>query len=264
MRRPKIVTLDIETAPLESYTWGLWDQNVGLDMIKTEWSILSYAAKTLGAKGVTYRDTGGRGVANVRDDRGLLADIWDVLNEADIVVAQNGKRFDLRKINARLLMQGFSPYSPVRVIDTLSAAKAHFGFTSNKLAWMSKHLTDAPKSEHKKFPGFELWAECLKDNPKAWAEMKKYNMRDVVATEKLYKRLRPWISNHPNLGAYSPTTEEHPCPKCGSEETQKRGVTTTQQGQYHRYQCTACGSWSRGKDKVHPTKKNRKNLLVPS
>jgi hypothetical protein len=33
---PKIATLDIETCPLESYTWGLWKQNVGLNQIKTE------------------------------------------------------------------------------------------------------------------------------------------------------------------------------------------------------------------------------------
>lgn len=263
MKKSKIVTLDIESSPLESYTWGIWEQNVGLEMIKTEWTILAFAAKWLGRKAITYVGAGGRGIDKVRDDLPLLTKLWDVLNETDIVVAQNGRKFDIKKINARLIMHGFPPYSPIRVIDTLVTARSKFGFTSNKLAWMSGHLTDAPKSPHKKFPGFELWAECLKDNPAAWTEMEKYNKQDVVATEKLYLKLRPWIDNHPNMGAYSPTEEAHQCPKCASPETQKRGVAVTQQGRYHRFQCTNCGGWSRGKERVIP-KAERMKLLVPA
>lgn len=256
---PKVLVIDIETAPLESYTWGIFDQNVGLDQIKTEWSILSYAAKWVGKRKVTYADTGGRGPGKVRDDKLLMADIWELLNDTDLVVAQNGNRFDIKKINSRLLMHGYGPYSPIRVVDTLSVAKKHFGFTSNKLAWLSKHLTNTKKSEHKKFPGFELWTECLKDNPAAWREMRKYNIQDVVATEQLYLRQRPWITSHPNQGAY--TQAPHACPKCGSTSQQKRGESVTQQGRYQRYQCTACGGWSRGKHLLL-TQNVRKSLLV--
>lgn len=255
----KILTADIETAPLESYTWGLFDQNVGLEQIKTEWSILSYAAKWLDKKKVIYADTGGRGAAEVRDDKVLMDGLWELLDEADIVVAQNGKSFDLKKINARLIEHGYGPYSPIRVVDTLQVAKRHFGFTSNRLGWMSKHLTSAKKDEHKLFPGFELWAECLKDNPKAWREMRKYNIQDVLATEELYLKQRPWIDGHPNMGAYKHTGEA--CPKCGSHKLQRRGLAVTQQGQYHRIQCQACGGWSRSKQQIL-TAQERKSLLV--
>src|ERR1700733_915350 len=137
---PKILTLDIETAPLEAYTWGLWDVTVGLEQIKTGWSILSYAAKWIGKPKVTFKHTGGRGAAKVRDDKVLMQPLWDLLDRADIVVAQNGQRFDVKKINSRLIEQGFGPYSPIRIVDTLLTAKKHFAFTSNKLAWMSKYL----------------------------------------------------------------------------------------------------------------------------
>lgn len=249
MIKPKIVTLDIETSPLESYTWGLWEQNVGLDQIKTEWSILAYAARELGKQRTVYKDTGGRGVGLVRDDSKLLTDLWHILDSADIIVAQNGTRFDIKKINARLIAAGYGPYSPIRVIDTLTAAKKHFAFTSNKLAWTSKYLTDVPKSEHKEFPGFELWKECLLDNPRAWKVMKKYNVRDVLATEKYYLRLRPWISAHPNLGAYV-DGHDHNCPKCGSAHVTKQGINVTQQGRRQQYQCQDCGSWSHGKQQI--------------
>lgn len=256
---PRIVTLDIETAPNESYHWGLWDQNIGLDQIVVEWSILSFSAKWLGEDKVIYKDTGGRGVSKVRDDKALLQALWDILDEADIVVAQNGQAFDVKKINARMIMAGMKPYSPIKIIDTMLVAKKHFCFTSNKLAWLSEHLTTAKKSEHKSFPGFELWSECLKDNAKAWAEMKKYNCVDTIATEELYLRLRPWIEGHPNIAVYS-QLEDMVCPKCASVNVQKRGKAHTQFGEYHRFQCKDCGGWSRSRYTTN-TKEKRKVLL---
>lgn len=241
---PRIVTLDIETAPLQSYHWGLWDQQIGLEQISVEWSILSFSAKWLDEKDVLYMDTGGRGAKNVRDDSKLLKALWDLLNEANIVVTQNGQAFDIKKINARLVQSGFKPYSPVRVVDTKLIAQKHFAFTSNKLAWMSKHLTDTKKQVHKAFPGFELWQECLRDNKKAWAEMKRYNIADTRATEELYLKLLPWMSGHPNLGVYA---DAEVCPKCGSAKVQRRGTERTQSGEYQRYQCQNCGGWSRGR-----------------
>ncbi len=256
---PRILTLDIETAPIESYHWGLWDQNIGLNQIKTEWSILSFSAKWLDGKKVYYTDTGGRGVGKVRDDTALLGDLWKILDAADIVVTQNGKSFDLKKINARMIMAGFKPYSPIRQIDTKLVAKKHFGFTSNKLEWMSEKLTTTKKSEHKQFPGFSLWTECLKDNPKAWAEMKKYNIRDTVATEELYLKLRPWIEGHINVAAYS-TQPGRMCPKCGSKKVKSNGLRSTQTGQYRRLLCLACGGSSHERKQV-TTAAARINLL---
>jgi predicted RNA-binding Zn-ribbon protein involved in translation (DUF1610 family) len=262
-KTPRILTLDIETAPLESYHWRLWDENISLDQINIEWSILSYAAKWLGQKRIIYADTGGRGVDKVRDDKALCAQIWKLLDEADLVIAQNGNSFDIKKINARLAMHGFGPYSPIRKIDTKITSKRYFSFTSNKLEWLAKHLTNTPKSPHKKFPGFELWKACMVDDPKAWAEMKKYNIRDVVATEKLYLVLRPWIGDHPNIGAY--TDSDIPvCPKCGSDNVTREGkrLSVKQQGAYHRYKCQDCGGWARGKVMQLKLEK-RRSMLSP-
>lgn len=258
--QPKILTLDIETSPIESYTWGLWDQNVSVEQIKTEWSVLSYAAKWFGSDKIIYADTSGRGSSNIRKDKALLGQLWKLLDEADWVIAQNGNSFDVKKINSRLIMHGYGPYSPIRVIDTLSVVKRHFGFASNKLAWLTKHLTDHPKDQHKEFPGFELWVQCMADNPKAWKWMKQYNIGDVIGTEKLYRRLRPWIAQHPNFGAYK-VGEMISCPKCGSEEVTRQGSRITQQGAYQQYKCKSCGGWSRGKTMLLSAAK-RKSLLV--
>ena len=243
--QPKILFLDIETAPLEVYAWGLWKVNVGLNQILTEWSILSYSAKWLGKRRMIYKDQ--RGKHNVRDDADLLQEIWHLLNEADIVVAQNGIRFDVRKIRARFILLGMPPPSPFRVIDTLVAAKQLFGFTSNKLAWLAPNLTGHDKYEHKKFPGFELWIECLKDNPAAWREMKTYNCIDTSDLEAVYLKMRPWIEGHPNVAAYT-ASEEPACPKCGSSHiTLVPKPWRTDTGEYPMYHCNECGGWSRGR-----------------
>ena len=89
MTAPITYTLDVETAPLEVYSWGIWDVNVALNQIITEWSLLSFAAKRIDQKNVLYLDN--RGQKDTRDDRGLMLSLWSVLNDADIVIAQNGK-----------------------------------------------------------------------------------------------------------------------------------------------------------------------------
>jgi hypothetical protein len=44
------------------------------------------------------------------------------MDEADIICAHNGDAFDIKKINSRLITNGFKPPSPFKTIDTLKAA----------------------------------------------------------------------------------------------------------------------------------------------
>lgn len=255
----KITTLDIETSPILAYVWSLFKVNVGLNQIHTDWSILSFCAKDLDSKKVVYEDTGGRGASKVRDDTALMRSLWIVLDEADIIIAQNGVGFDVKKINARFIELGMPPPSPFKVIDTMLEAKKIARFTSNRLAWLSDILTDVPKSDHKKFPGFTLWTECLADNPAAWVEMRKYNIIDVKSTELVYLKLRPYIIGHPNVAAYNTDTTVQ-CPKCESKDLQKRGEALTQSGSYPRYRCNSCGGWARGRY-TNNTVAKRRSLL---
>jgi hypothetical protein len=254
---PKILVLDIETSPIQSMHWRLWKENIGLNQIGDEWTVLSFCAKWLGERQVIYEDTFLED--DMRNDTKLLALLWDLLDEADFVVAQNGKRFDLKKIRARMVMHGMPPFSPVVVIDTMLIAKDVFGFTSNKLEWLSQHLSTVKKRKHNEFPGFELWIEFLKGNPKAQRAMRLYNIDDVRSTEQVYLNLRPWAVGHPNVAQFWPDDERR-CPKCGSTDLQQRGYQFTQTGQYHRYVCNGCGGWSRSRYTLNSLSK-RKALL---
>lgn len=241
MATPKILVLDVETAPILARVWGLYDQTVSLGQIKQDWFILSWAAKWLDSKQIVYRDV--RRVFRKQNDKTILGHLWKLLDQADIVLAQNGKQFDIKKINARFIQNGFKPPSPYKVVDTLLIARRIFGFTSNKLAYMTDKLnTKYKKLEHKKFPGMELWVECLKGNQSAWKEMEKYNKWDVLSLEELYKNLLPWDSSL-NFDVYSPGRPKT-CP-CGNMSFQSRGYYYTAASRFQCYRCTKCGKQSR-------------------
>lgn len=257
----RVLLLDIETAPILGAVWKIWKENIGLEQIEGDWYILSFCAKWLGSKRseVIYHDSASN--PNREDDTELLKKLWTLLDQADVVVAHNGRRFDVRKINTRLVTRCFAPPSPFVIVDTLEIAKRHFSFTSNKLQYLSDRLCASKKRLHGQFPGYLLWKECLRGNPKAWAEMRRYNIQDVISLEELYLKLRPWMVGHPNLGNFGGDTSATTCPKCGSTHIHKRGSYYTQVGVYQRYRCTTCGGWSRGRKQIG-SRKHRDNLLV--
>lgn len=258
-RGPKIVTLDIETAPIVAYVWGTFKQHVGLGSILHDWSILSFSFKWLDQKRVFYSDVSGK--ANLRDDGELLHELWCVLDEADIVIGQNGRQFDIKKIMARFLQAGFAPPSPFKIVDTLEMAKQIAKFTSNKQDWLSQLLTDQPKEHHNEFPGMDLWVECLKGNRRAWAVMKKYNKIDVVGCEKMYLAMRPYYEGHPNVAAYY-DDDMIRCPRCGSGSMELQAKPArTNTGEYRRYQCGGCGGYARDRYTLN-SKAKRKALLT--
>lgn len=256
--QPKVLLFDIETAPLLAYTWGLWDQNIALNQIHTDWYVLSWSAKWLDdpPSAIMYQDQ--RKAKNIEDDSRILKALWKLLDEADIVITQNGKAFDEKKLNARFIMHGFQPPSPFKHIDTLRIAKRKFGFTSNKLEYMTNKLcTKYKKLKHKKFAGFELWRACLAGNVAAWNEMEKYNKYDVLSLEELYRKLVPWDDKAPNFNLWSDATDQA-C-KCGSNEFAKRGYTFTTTGKFQCYRCTNCGAHTR--DKTNLLSKEKKTSL---
>jgi hypothetical protein len=252
---PKVLLIDIETAPMLNFCWGIWDQNVALNQIKSDWYVLSWSAKWLGQPAVLYKDQ--RNAKDIENDKELLKGIWKLLDEADIVVSQNGKAFDSKKLNARFVINGFKPPSPYRHIDTLILAKKHFAFTSNKLEYMSdKMCTKYKKLKHNKFPGFEMWRECLKGNKEAWREMERYNKYDVLTLEELYHKLQPWDTTI-NFNVY--TNDLSTKCNCGGKNLRKKGYAYTNTAKLQRFVCNDCGAQITGK--VNLLQKDKKQAL---
>lgn len=242
--QPKVLILDIETAPMLAYVWDLKDQNIGLSQIHTDWHLLAWCAKWLDdpVSKAVYQDQ--RNAKNIQDDKTLLQDLWQMLDEADIVITQNGKNFDGPKLNARFIMHGMKPPSPYQHKDTYQIVKSVAKFTSNRLEYLTDKLcTKYKKLSHGKFPGMSLWKECLSGNKEAWNEMQKYNIHDVLSTEELYNKIKAWApQNSPKV--YNILQERPQCRTCGIEgKIQKRGITWKSKQQLQRIQCMSCGAW---------------------
>lgn len=245
---PKVLVYDIETSPVLGSVWSIWNQNIGISQIERDWFILSYAAKWYGQSSVFYDDQ--RNEEDVEDDSRLLSGIWKLLDEADIVITHNGKRFDSKKLNARFILSGFKPPSSYRHIDTLEIAKRKFNFTSNSLAYLTSRLCKTNiKSGHGKYPGFVLWKECLKGNSEAWEEMENYNKLDILSLEELYNILAPWSDNLPNFDVYTNSLSNNGL--SGTLNLEHQGYVYTNLGKYERFICADTGKEFRG----------RKNLL---
>ena len=253
----KILVFDIETSPMELYGYALFDQNFSIPQIKKDWYVLSWAAKWLGSPEheVMYSDN--REAEDLSDDKGILSQIWQLLDEADVVITQNGIRFDSKKLNARFIKHGFPPPSSYRHIDTYRIGKKHFGFTSHKLEYMTGLLCKKYKKlDHAEFKGFELWRACLEKNPAAWICMEKYNRYDVLSLEELYLILRPWDKTI-NFNVF--LAEGNKC-SCGSEDLRFDGYAYTNGSKKERYSCSICGSEYISKENLL-TKSRLKQIL---
>lgn len=258
---PKVLVFDIETAPILANVWGLFDQNVGLNMIQSDWHVLAWAAKWLGdpASKIMYADQ--RRAKNVEDDKKLLQGIWNLLDQADVVITQNGKAFDVKKLNARFVLNGMKPPSSFQHIDTRQIARKNFAFTSNKLEYMTDKLcTKYKKLKHSKFSGFDLWKQCLNGNLKAWKEMERYNKYDVLSLEELYTKLQPWDTSI-KFNAYN--DKLNLICNCGNTTFHNKGFRYTNSGKYRRLICKECGAEYRGKMNLH-TKEKKESLRLGS
>jgi DNA polymerase elongation subunit (family B) len=249
----KILMIDIETAPNLVHTWGLYNQNIGINQIIKASYMLCFAAKWFNEKETIFKSIYHDGKTN------MLNSLHSLLCEADAVVHFNGKKFDVPYCNKEFILNGMPPTTKFHQIDLLPVARTQFRFTSNKLDFLAQSLGLGHKTKH---TGHDLWKGCMENDAISWKTMMEYNINDIIILEEVYKVFLPWIKNHPNHGLY--TDSNRPvCPNCGSTHLIKKGVEKTTSGEYQRYRCISCQLPIRGKTNyLDPVKKE--NMLIQS
>jgi uncharacterized protein YprB with RNaseH-like and TPR domain len=180
----KTLFLDIETTPMQVYTWGLWDQNISIDQIIKSTEMLCFGARWLGSKKVIFKSVHHDG------KEAMLEELHELMEEADVLVGWNSASFDHKHINREFLENGMLPPSPVKDLDLMSVTKANFMFPSNKLDYVAQKLEVGAKVKHS---GFRLWLGCMAGDKDSWKEMKKYQIQDVNLLIDLYDILLPWF-----------------------------------------------------------------------
>ena len=182
--------------------------------------------------------------------------MWKLLDDCDIVVFYNGKKFDQKKLNAKFLEFRLGLPSPYVLVDPYLTVKDKFSLTYSGLDAVCNLLGIEGKIENEK----GLWHKTMQGDEEALERLLTYNKNDILILEKVYLELRPYMSNHPNLGL-SIQDDVATCPTCGSEnlDWNLKSDYITSVNRYTAFKCKCCGALGRSR---RPLKLDRKNLTV--
>jgi hypothetical protein len=248
---PKILVFDIETSPMEFFGWGLFKQRPTISQVKKDWSVLCWSAKWLCDSEIMHSCVLPKD-AKARRDASVCKPMWDLLEEADIVVAHNGDRFDIRCLNGRFMANGLGPNTPYRSIDTLKTSQRTFRHASHKLEWLCKIIGRRLKDPQ----GYDLWLQCIgkygrKTAKEALVTMQDYCDQDIRALEDLYIEIAPWLKSGPNSGVYV-ETDKPICPNvaCGGVNLTFGGYYTTAVSKFRSFRCNDCKAIGRERKSV--------------
>lgn len=235
---PVVLHVDIETSYTIGAVWGMWEQNVA--QVLQDWQVLGVGWQYDHEEKPHWKglpDFPGYKKGKL-DDKALMKFTYDLLNTADVVVAHNGRQFDMKKLRFRFLMHGFPPLNEPLIFDTKVEMKKKFAADSNKLDELSRQLFGERKVKH---PGIEMWTGCMAGDPKMWKQMGVYCLQDVVLLKKLYHVIRP----HSTAGANYNLWGDRPlcCPQCGFAGIYKHGFRFNAKTVQQKFRCSrkSCG-----------------------
>ena len=231
----KTLVLDIETRPTTAYVWQLYDVDISLEQIVDAGGVLCFGAKWLDSSKTLFYSDWQHGHAR------MVKEAHKLLCEAEAVITYNGDRFDLPKLKGEFLVSLLPPPPPLTSIDVIKIVRK-MGLLSSKLGFVGPFIQAGEKVKHE---GFSLWKNVIAGQKSAQKNMQKYCLQDVLLLEKVYKKLLPYIHNHPRLIDGSAEA----CGACGKHRLQRRGLRRTKSFSIQRLQCQACGSWRDGEKK---------------
>lgn len=239
-KKEKILFWDVETSESIVKTFSLFNVNIPYKKIVQDWFIICGSWKFQDEDEVySVSKLNTKWDDDIKNDYEIVKQLREAVLEADIIVHHNGDRFDLRKLNTRLIYHRLPPLpTKLTTVDTLKEAKHSFAFTSNRLDYLGKYLGVGQKIK----TDDDLWARVLEGQTSAIEEMVEYNKGDVRLLENIYEIMAPYI-RHPNLAALASNDPGLCCKLCKSTHIQYRGNYITKLGVKKRYQCQDCGKW---------------------
>lgn len=230
----KILYIDIETKPAKVYTFQFWNVNISPDKIIEAGGLMCFSYSWHDEETKFFRGT----------PKQMAKLLYRLLDEADVVVTYNGNKFDLPHIERLFTLCKMKSPSPYVSVDLFAVMKREQRgvWPSLRLAYLAQELELRGKVPN---DGFQLWVDCMKNDPVAWEHMEKYNLRDVDILKEMFPDLRHKVKNLPAAQLYM-DSDSPCCPNCGSEQIQSRGFQRNKTRAYRRFHCQSCGDWFRG------------------
>lgn len=216
--------------------WGIHQQYLNTENIVNDWVMLCASWKKLGDKKVSSVR-----IKKRNDDYPVVKELRDALSKADILIAHNGDKFDLKMLNARLLYHNLEPLPPIPTVDTLKQLRKIARFTSNKLDYVSSLLLN----KRKLATDYGLWRKAMALDEQSLNKMVSYNKRDVVLLEGVYNKIKKFMPTHPHVGVMGGNNKLLTCRVCGSDHLKKDGVRVTASGiAKQQVKCVKCGTYT--------------------
>lgn len=233
-QRAKLLYYDIETTLAVSYHWGMWKQNLSHKQREIPSHLLSHAWAW--NDGAVYGSVLTPKEVLEHNPERLVREAWQLVDECDVLVAHNGKNFDVKMLNSYFLYFGLPPPSPYRIIDTLHMAKRKFRMDFNSLEFLAKYMRVTNKIVN---GGIELWIGCARGDEESLRLMLEYNFGDITTLRDVHKKLVAWDNDGVNMSLYN---DDGTCPHCGTDDIDpvpgKFVHTPAKRHQLHR--CNGC------------------------
>jgi len=249
MNKPRILFFDIETTPNLAFVWDLGKQYVNYDNLYKERKVSVICYKWSNSKNVESltMNLNKHNLLSYDDDadKEMLKRFVKVYDQADLTVGHNALKFDIATIRSRLVKHGLTDISPV-ILDDTYLASINIRFNSHKLDYLSKYLELGRKASN----GFHLWTAVMNGDKQALDQTVSYCKQDVLLTERVYKRVLPYIKTRLNKSIF--TEDSRICPSCGQYRLilHKLSVSANHAKRI-QYRCTNCGKYSTsGKNQI--------------
>lgn len=185
---------------------------------------------------------------NINDDYILVKTAHDILQDVELIVTYNGKKFDMKHLNTRIMYHRYhgrkdlslKPLPKIKHIDLLQVMRQNYLMYSNKLGKVGKFFNVGEKEDT---GGWDLWVDVYQGKKSAQRKMTSYCKQDVMLLKKLYLELRSLLKGIPNYNQFF-KEETNLCPNCGSTRLHNAGTRVSGDKIQQRLRCYDCGTWS--------------------
>lgn len=212
----------------------LWDlETFGFDFKADKGFILCGSWKILGDRHV-HTETRNNISQDMWNDKEVCKKLSKVLSDADRWITHNGKRFDARFLNVRLLKHGLPILPPMgkRHVDTCELTWKNLAMRASL-----KNIQEFFELKNKKTPvDLQTWTKAAAGSAAALKEVVSHCESDVLMLEEWATKVMPIqnMNEHPDFHA------------CDKKFSVKWGFFRTDKKRYQRLFCNKCSSWLKG------------------
>lgn len=238
-KRPKtrVTYFDTERAPLLGWFWELGEQRIHYGQIVQHDFFTSCQWQYDDGKVQEYSLLDNPNFdKDPMNDLVVVKKMREIMENTDVLVAHNGRRFDWPKFKAKMIYHRLKPVRKPHIFDTLTEARTS-SFVSNKLGNLAKLLKTIEKLDNPTDFG-KLVFGSIKERRAEIKKSVKYGLGDIPALKEIFYVLHPYSENRINIKTLS---EPCSCPRCKSDNIGTRGESKLLSGMVRtQYICLSC------------------------